>query len=190
MHFDDEKCFCLGFDVSHDPFFYSAVIVEVGVSGGVVFDVEIDIYNPYPEREDGLVLPFELLSIRYASVFALFIIIMRPVVSAYKSVFILSSTYSLLPTNWFEVRLVITVFIEFFVRVGFKLPLVGFVELYSRTDRFEVVVFDEKYTPQPFPEVGSLDVGTGVLTLDRNPPSHQVIYCESREILPEGGETM
>lgn len=98
------------------------------------------------------------------------------------------STSSLLPTNWFEVRLVITVFIEFFVRVGFKL-FGNFVQLFGLTERFEVVVFDEKYTPQPFPKVGSLDVRTGVLTLDRN-PSPQVIFCESREILPEGGETM
>ena len=94
LHFDDKNAFALALLVSHDPpfaFFYlSAVIVEIGVSGGVVFDVEIDIYNPYPERGDGLVLPYELLSIRYAAVFALFIIILRPVVSAYKCVFILS----------------------------------------------------------------------------------------------------
>ena len=98
------------------------------------------------------------------------------------------STSSLLPTNWFEVRLVITVFIEFFIRVGFYFFGL-FIQLYSKTERFELVVFDEKYTPQPFPKVGSLDVRTGVLTLDRN-PSPQVIFCESREILPEGGETM
>ena len=47
---------------------FPAVIVEIGVTGGVRFDIEIDIYNPYPERGDGLVVPFELLAIRYISI--------------------------------------------------------------------------------------------------------------------------
>jgi hypothetical protein len=37
----------------------------VELKGGIIFDVEIDIFNPYPEREDGIVRPFELMSIRY-----------------------------------------------------------------------------------------------------------------------------
>lgn len=40
----------------------SAVIVKVGVSGSITFEVTIDLFDPFPETSRGLVRPFELLS--------------------------------------------------------------------------------------------------------------------------------
>lgn len=41
----------------------SAVIVKVGVSGGITITIEIDFYDPNPTTSGGLVRPFELISI-------------------------------------------------------------------------------------------------------------------------------
>ena len=42
----------------------SAVIVKIGARGSLTVTVEIDLFDPYPETSNGLVRPFELLSIR------------------------------------------------------------------------------------------------------------------------------
>ena len=41
----------------------SAVIVKVGVSGGITITIEIDFYDPNPTTSGGLVRPFELIGI-------------------------------------------------------------------------------------------------------------------------------
>ena len=41
----------------------SAAIVKVGASGGITANVEIDLFDPFPETSQGLVRPFELLAL-------------------------------------------------------------------------------------------------------------------------------
>lgn len=105
----------------------SAVIVSIELKGGVDFDVFIDIYNPYPEREDGIVRPFELFAIRYGQTSMHSI---RPncwhcQISHFLTHFFLSLVASLIPFNWFEVQIIITVFIELTIKAGVDVPLVG-----------------------------------------------------------------
>jgi hypothetical protein len=110
----------------------SAVIVSIELKGGVDFDVFIDIYNPYPEREDGIVRPFELFAIRYGQIFSMHIT--RPncchgQISHFLTHFFPFSCClilsSLIPFDWFEVQLIITVFIELTIKAGVNVPLIG-----------------------------------------------------------------
>jgi hypothetical protein len=73
----------VGFDAS-----VSAVIVRIGVNGGVKFTAEIDFYDPFPETSGGLVRPFELVSI------------------------------STNPFEWFEYKFRISVFFNVYIQVG------------------------------------------------------------------------
>lgn len=41
----------------------SAVIVRVGITGGITARVEIDLFDPWPETSGGLVRPYELLAL-------------------------------------------------------------------------------------------------------------------------------
>ena len=50
---------------------------------------------------------------------------------------------SLNPIDWFEARLIITIFIEITIKVGFDTPF-GFVEVWSLGERFSEVLFDKK----------------------------------------------
>ena len=73
----------VGFDVS-----VSAVFVNLGVSGAITFTVELDFYDPFPETSEGLIRPFELLS--------------------------LGTT----PLDWFEITLTIEISLSVYVEVG------------------------------------------------------------------------
>jgi hypothetical protein len=39
----------------------TAVIVQVGVRGGIIFEGSIDFFDPFPETSGGIVRPYELL---------------------------------------------------------------------------------------------------------------------------------
>jgi len=48
----------VGFEVG-----VSAIIARVSVSGGIRIDATIDLYDPYPDTSEGLVRPYEMLSV-------------------------------------------------------------------------------------------------------------------------------
>lgn len=89
------------------------------------------------------------------------------------------------PVNWFEIRLVITVFIQVSIKVGIDTGIFGFITLYKLSKSFSIVVYDEKYIPKPFEPVGYLNDKTGELSLHRRTK----VFCESREVNADG-ETM
>lgn len=49
----------------------------------------------------------------------------------------------------FELELVITVFVDFFIKVGLDLGFLGFITLYEFTFGFSVILFSIEYTPPP-----------------------------------------
>lgn len=95
---------------------------------------------------------------------------------------------SLNPIEWFEARLIITIFIEITIKVGFDTPF-GFVEVWSLGKRFSEVLFDKKYTPTPFDVIGEVDKAGSLGVTLAGGDFENPISCESREIT-EGGETM
>lgn len=71
----------------------SAVIVKIGVSGGITIVIEFDFYDPNPATLGGLIRPFELISI------------------------------SPNPLDWFEVTIRAYARISFYVQAGIFLGL-------------------------------------------------------------------
>lgn len=69
----------------------SAAIVKVGVSGGLTFEVSIDLFDAYPDTSRGLVRPFELLSVGSS------------------------------PLEWFEFGLDISIIFSIYIKIGLYL---------------------------------------------------------------------
>ena len=114
----------------------SAAIVRVGVSGSISFIVTIDFYDPFPETSGGLIRPYEML--------------------------VLGTN----PLDWFELELQINIALSFYVQVGLYL---GFVKITVFEIRKEInfAIFDPPLLvqPQPFEQIVTLDVRSGVLEL-------------------------
>ena len=114
----------------------SAAIVRVGVSGSISFIVTIDFYDPFPETSGGLIRPYEMLKLGTN------------------------------PLDWFELELQINIALSFDVQVGLYL---GFVKITVFEIRKEInfAIFDPPLLvqPQPFEQIVTLDVKSGVLEL-------------------------
>jgi hypothetical protein len=96
----------------------SAVIVKIGVSGGITITIEFDFYDPNPATSGGLIRPFELFSI------------------------------SPNPLDWFEVTINAYVTISFYVQVGIFLGLFDIILYEYRVSFNIVIIDSLKITPQ------------------------------------------
>jgi len=117
----------------------SAVLVQIGVSGGLYFIVEIDLYDPYPETSNGLVRPFELLSVGES------------------------------PATWFEFTLRIYVTLSLYIEISVKIALVEVtLWSYVISWNYEIVP-KLKWVPQPKPPPNKLDTGGNLRITPKSP---------------------
>jgi hypothetical protein len=66
----------------------SAAIIKISATGGITFQVTIDFYDPFPDTSEGLIRPFELLSLGTN------------------------------PLEWFDISLVITLSLKISIEIG------------------------------------------------------------------------
>jgi hypothetical protein len=116
----------------------SAVIVQVGVSGGVTAAVTIDLYDPNPNVSGGLVRPYELISTGASAL------------------------------EWFEFGLRIDLFLELYVRVAIKIGWVKITIYKLSKRFTVALIEGRVWNPEIKSKVAALDFRTGVLKIRPN----------------------
>ena len=96
----------------------SAVIVKIGVSGGITIIIEFDFYDPNPATSGGLIRPFELINI------------------------------SPNPLDWFEVTIKAYATISFYVQVGIFLGFIDIILYEYRVEFNIIIIDALKITPK------------------------------------------
>jgi len=96
----------------------SAVIVKIGVSGGITIIIEFDFYDPNPATSGGLIRPFELINI------------------------------SPNPLDWFEVTIKAYATISFYVQVGIFLGFFDIILYEYRVEFNIIIIDALKITPK------------------------------------------
>jgi len=114
---------------------FSAIIIKIGVSGGIEGIITVDFYDPFPETSGGLIRPFELLA--------------------------LGTT----PLDWFELTFVLNLRLSLYVKIGIYLGFIKITFFKKQWTFVKPIVGPLKLTPKAFAPVAVLDAKSGVLTI-------------------------
>ena len=113
----------------------SAAIIKISATGGITFEVTIDLFDPFPDTSEGLIRPFELLSLGSS------------------------------PLDWFEFTLSITLSVSISVEIGIYLGFIEITLFEIRTEFRLEIVPGLVFKPNPVVSLVVLDELTGVLSL-------------------------
>jgi hypothetical protein len=128
----------------------SAAIIKISATGGITFVVTIDFYDPFPETSEGLIRPFQMLSLGTN------------------------------PLTWFEIELSITLSLRISIEIGLYLGFVEITLFEYGIEFLIEIVAGLRFEPDPIQSLVELDVLTGELSLIANRLKDNKLECFHR----------